>query len=183
MAENSEKEEKVADSPSQHNEDIARFHEIAAGIRKKYKLSNYDLIDLLLKKKVEVSHGMIPVSIFNNKELSALEAIVKYMKENLYFGSGKIAKLLNRNISTISSTYIKARKKLASEFAIGESKYFIPVDEISSRKFSVLESIAKFLKEKCNLSNKEIAKLLKRDTRTIWTVYSRAMKKEANHEE
>jgi Mn-dependent DtxR family transcriptional regulator len=180
LAENRKKEEKAADSPSQYKDDIEKFQEIAAGIRKKYKLSNYDLIDLLLKKRIEAHPDMIPVSIFDNKELSCLEAIAKYMKENLYFGSGKIAKLLNRNISTISSTYLKAKKKMPSEFVVKESKYFIPLTEISNRKFSVLESIVKFLKEKCSLGNNEIAKLLKRDSRTIWTVYARARKKEAN---
>jgi len=180
LAKNSKKEDKVDNSPSQYSSDISRFHEIASEIKKKYKITNYDLLDLLLKKKAGTQPEMIPVSIFDNAELSALEAITKYMKENLYFGSGKIAKLLNRNISTISSTYIKARKKMPSEFAVGDSKFFIPVAEISNRKFSVLESIVKFLKEKCSLPNNTIAKLLNRDSRTIWTVYARARKKEAN---
>lgn len=177
---NSKKEDKVVNSPSQYTSDINRFHELTAEIKKKYKITNYDLLDLLLKKKPETQPEMIPVSIFDNTELSALEAITKYMKENLYFGSGKIAKLLNRNISTISSTYIKAKKKLPAEFAIGDSKFFIPISEISTRKFSVLESIVKFLKEKCSLTNIQIAKLLKRDSKTIWTVYARARKKEAS---
>ena len=178
MAKDSKKEDKVDNSPSQYTSDIGKFHELASEIKKKYKITNYDLIDLLLKKKPESQPGMIPVSIFDNSELSALEAIAKYMKENLYLGSGKIAKLLNRNISTISSTYIKARKKMPSEFAIGDSEYFIPISEISTRKFSVLESIVKFLKEKCSLTNIQIAKLLKRDSKTIWTVYTRSRKKE-----
>lgn len=182
MAKNSKKEEKVDDSPSQYTSDIEQFHKIADEIKKKYNITKYDLIDLILNKKVATRHDMIPVSIFLNKNISALEAIVKYLRENLYFGSNKIAKLLNRNISTISSTYIKAKKKLPEEFVIGDSKYFIPIEEISSRKFSVLESIVKFLKEKCSLTNIKIAKLLNRDSRTIWTVYSRSKKKEENHE-
>ena len=151
---------------------------MASEIKDKYKLSSYDLIDILLKKKAEKPLDMIPVAIFDNKELSALEAIVKYMKETLKFGSGEIAKMLNRNISTISSTYIKTKKKLPSEFMITESKYFIPISALSNRNYSVLESIVRFLKKNLNLTNKEIAKLINRDTRTIWTVYSRAMKKE-----
>jgi len=182
VAKTSQKEDKVDNSPSQYTSDIGRFHEIAEEIKKKYKINKYDLIDLLLKKKVETAHDMIPVSLFNIKELSALEIIVKYMKENLYFGSGKIAKLLNRNISTISSTYIKAKKKFSPEFLIEDSKFFIPIEEISSRKFSVLESIVKFLKEKYSLTNIQIAKLLNKDSKTIWTVYARAKKKEENHE-
>lgn len=178
MAENPKKEEKVADSPSGYSADIAKFQQLAAAIRERYKLSNYDLIDVLLKQKIGKPLDMIPVSIFDNKELSCLEAIVKYMKENLRFGSGKTAKLLNRNISTISSTYMKARKKMPSEFFAKESRYFIPISEISNRRYSVLESIVRFLKKKHGLANNEIARLLNRDSRTIWTVYARAMKKE-----
>jgi len=178
LGKNSKKEEDVANSPSQYNADISKLHQLADELKKKYKITNYDLLDLLLKKRVESRPEMIPVSIFDNDKLSSLEAIIKYLKENLYFGSGKIAKILNRNISTISSTYGKAKSKLSSEFAIGDSKYFIPVEEISSRRFSVLESIVKFLKEKYSLSNNQIAKLLNRDSKTIWTVYARAKKKE-----
>jgi len=182
LVKNSKKKDEVDNSPSQYTSDINKFNEFADEIKKKYKITNYDLLDLLLKKKTETQPEMIPVSIFDNNELSALESITKYMRENLYFGSGKIAKLLNRNISTISSTYIKAKGKLPAEFAIGDSKFFIPISEISTRKFSVLESIVKFLKEKCSLTNIQIAKLLNRNSKTIWTVYTRAKKKEATDE-
>lgn len=178
MAENPKKEGKVAISPSSSNEDLQKFEELADKIKEKYKLSIYDLIDIILKKRVEKPLDMIPVSIFDNKKLSSLEAIVKYLRENLKFSSGEIAKLLKRNISTISSTYIKARKKMPSEFSVGKPKYFIPISAIADRNYSVLESIVRFLKKKFSLSNNEIAKLLNRDNRTIWTVYSRAMKKE-----
>ena len=178
MSQNPKKEGKESSSPSQYNNDIEKFQEIAAAIKEKYKLSNYDLIDVLLKQKVEKPLDMIPVAVFDNKSLSCLETVVKYMKENLKLGSGKSASLLNRNISTISSTYLKARKKLPTEFFIKKSKYYIPMSVIADRKFSVLESIVRFMKEKLSLSNKEIAGLLNRDNRTIWTVYSRAVKKE-----
>lgn len=177
MPENSKKEEKASDSPSSYNKDMQKFEQLASEIKGKYKLSNYDLIDVLLKQRVEKPLDMIPASIFDNKVLSALEAIVKYLRENLKFGSGKIAKMLNRNISTISSTYIKAKKKMPSEFVVKDTKYFIPISGLADRHYSVLESIVKFLKKKFSLSNNEIAKLLNRDNRTIWTINARAMKK------
>ena len=181
MTRKSEKEGKAAISPSnssnEYNSDIKKFHEIASKIKEKYSLNNYDLIDMLLKKKADKPIDMIPVSIFDNNKLGCLEAVVKYMKENLKLKSSKIAEMLGRNISTISSTYIKACKKHSSEFFVKESKHYIPIAVIANRNFSVMESIVKFLKEKLNLANKEIAKMLNRDTRTIWTVYSRAAKK------
>ena len=178
MGEKSKKEEKVASSPSSYTADIGKFKEFADGIKEKYKLSNYDLIDVLLKQGAAKQVDMIPVSVFNNKELSCLETVVKYMRENLKLSSGKIAQMLKRNISTISSTYINAGKKMPSEFFVKESKHYIPFSAIADRKYSVLEAITKFLKEKLSLTNNEIAKLLNRDNRTIWTVYSRAKKKE-----
>lgn len=177
MARKTKKEGEIADSPSSYTQDLQKFNKISLEIKEKYKLSNYDLIDMLLEKRAEKPLDMIPVSIFNNNLLSSLEAIVKYMKENLRLGSGEIAKLLKRDISTVSSTYIKSKKKMPSEFSVSHSKYFIPLSALSNRNYSILESIVKFLKKNLSLSNNEIARLLNRDNRTIWTVYSRAVKK------
>ena len=53
----------------------------------------------------------------------------------------------------------------------------IPSYIFKDRKLSVLEAIVKYLKEERQLSYHEIAVLLKRDDRTIWTVYNRVKKK------
>ena len=45
------------------------------------------------------------------------------------------------------------------------------------RKLSILEVLVEYLKDKKELSYHEIAVLLNRDDRTIWTVYSRVKKK------
>lgn len=45
------------------------------------------------------------------------------------------------------------------------------------RMLSVLEVLVEYLKDKKELSYHEIAVLLNRDDRTIWTVYSRVKKK------
>ena len=55
----------------------------------------------------------------------------------------------------------------------------IPSNILTDRSVSVLEAIVKYLKEKKNLTYHEIAVLLNRDDRTIWTVYQRARKKNA----
>jgi len=55
----------------------------------------------------------------------------------------------------------------------------IPSHILTDRSVSVLEAIVKYLKEKKNLTYHEIAVLLNRDDRTIWTVYQRARKKHA----
>ncbi|MFC1741506.1 sigma factor-like helix-turn-helix DNA-binding protein [Nanoarchaeota archaeon] len=48
------------------------------------------------------------------------------------------------------------------------------------RSLSPLESISEYLREVQGLSFHEIAVLMGRDDRTIWTCYSRAKKKRTN---
>ncbi len=55
----------------------------------------------------------------------------------------------------------------------------VPLSLLRDRSVSILESIVKYLKEKKKLTYHEIAVLLNRDDRTIWTVYNRARKKYA----
>jgi len=53
----------------------------------------------------------------------------------------------------------------------------IPVEIFQDRKVAVLERLSEYLKDKLALSYHEIAVLLNRDDRTIWTCYNRAKKK------
>jgi hypothetical protein len=55
----------------------------------------------------------------------------------------------------------------------------IPTSIFLDRTISVLEAITKYLKEEKNLTYHQIAVLLNRDDRTIWTCYNRAKKKNA----
>jgi len=56
----------------------------------------------------------------------------------------------------------------------------IPSSIFKDRTLSVLEAMVEYLKEKQNLTYHQIALLLNRDERNIWTVYSRAKKKRGN---
>ena len=115
---------------------------------------------------------MIPVSIFEDGRLSALEAVCKYLKEELELSYKKIAVLLNRDSRTIWSTYNNAVKNQRERLKLKESKFFIPASVFTNRKFSVLESIVSWLKDSFNLRYSEIAALLNRDERNIWAAYS-----------
>jgi len=57
------------------------------------------------------------------------------------------------------------------------SELSIPSSVFQNRNLSVLEAMVVYLKEDKSLKYSEIAKLLNRDDRTIWTVYNRAKKK------
>ena len=119
---------------------------------------------------------LLPISIFFNDDLSAFESITKYLKEEKNLRYSEIAKILNRDQRTIWCTYSKAKKKM-QERLICSSEITIPVSYVSKRNLSVLETITTYCKEELALSFNKISTLLKRDYRTIWTVYSRAQKK------
>ena len=117
----------------------------------------------------------VPVSIFN-KKLGSLESIVKYLKEDEKLSNKKIGELLNRDNRTVWAIYNKAKKKNPSRLDT-KSKITLPLKILKPRKLSVLESIVYYLKKHYELNYHEIALHLKRDDRTIWTVYNRAKNK------
>lgn len=111
---------------------------------------------------------LIPSSIFS-KSLSPLETVVKYLKENKRRSLKDIAKLLNRAKSNIYNTYKKAKNK--PTIVMGPTDYFIPLSTYRDKK-TVLKATVYYLKQQ-NLSFRQIGKLLQRNERTIWTVYTR----------
>ncbi|MBD3313091.1 hypothetical protein GF345_01480 [Candidatus Woesearchaeota archaeon] len=53
----------------------------------------------------------------------------------------------------------------------------IPSRIFKDRAVSVLEAIVEYMKDELDLTFHDIAKLLNRDDRTVWTCYSRTKKK------
>ena len=98
------------------------------------------------------------------------------MKENLKMNYNESAEVLNRDQRTIWTAYKKATEKQKEMIEIGKTLVFLPTSIFKDRKLTTLESIVVYLKEQ-GLKYSEIAKLLDRDQRNIWTVYSRARKK------
>ena len=138
-------------------------------VREEYKISRKDILNLI-EKEFE-----IPVKIFTSK-LGALEAITKYMKENLNMGYKEIAERLNRDQRTIWTAYSKAVEKQKKPFEIKKAGIIIPLSAFKKDKLTILESIVVYLKRK-NKKFVEIAELIERDQRNIWTIYSKAKKK------
>jgi hypothetical protein len=87
--------------------------------------------------------------IFDKNTIETLETITKHLKEI------KNLKLKNPQAA----------------------RYSIPITILSDRTLSALEHVTTYLKEDYNLTYKEIAILLNRDQRTIWTTYQRAIQK------
>ena len=143
-------------------------------LKQDHKLDSENIAELFGKTTRKDS---LPVSIFDNNELSCLETIVKFLKEEFGLTYHRIALMLNRDDRTIWTTYNVACKKRKERLHARDSKFYIPISIIKDRKLSVLESIVSYLKDEFNLRYSEIAAILRRDERNIWTVYNRAKKK------
>jgi hypothetical protein len=127
---------------------------------------------------------LLPSTIFVS-ELGCLEAVVKYLKENLEISFKNIAVKLEKSEANIRISYSNSKKKYAFAFDtityLTKDNHSGNVKLIPLRSFlnnlSMLESLVCFLKDEQNMRFSEIAKILSRDQRTIWTVYNRALKK------
>ena len=150
--------------------ELEKAKKLFLSIKDKYKLTSNDLKELL----EEVS---FPEAIFSEK-LTVLESVVKYLKEEKGFSLKKISGLVGRDQRNIWSVYDSTKKKYSKKFIVKDVKYWVPIS-IFLDKLSALESVVLYLKEEFSLNYHEIALLLKRDDRTIWTVYQRAKKKNA----
>ncbi|MDP7179803.1 MAG: hypothetical protein QF824_00850 [Candidatus Woesearchaeota archaeon] len=138
-------------------------------LQQKFNLSSDEILDFLDQKN---NLAYIPISIFNNK-LAPLEAVVLFLKNTLKFKFQKISYLLNRDQRTIWYTHKKATKKDVKLNI--SSKILVDISIFGDRKFSILESLVAHLKD--SLSLKQIAKLIGKSYKTIWTVDSRYKKK------
>ena len=136
-------------------------------IKNRYNLTNPQISKLTTTPKT------IPLNIFSTK-LGALEAITKYLKENINLPYIQIAKLLNRNQKTIWTAYHKSQQKHPTALTIKEQQ--IPIQIFKNKKLTILEALILHLRKQ-NLKYIEISELLNRDQRNIWTIYSRTKEK------
>jgi hypothetical protein len=68
------------------------------------------------------------------------------------------------------------KEKQDKPLKIKESEVTIPLSTLTDNRLTILESIILYLKKK-EFKFSEIAKLLGRDQRNIWTIYSRMKNK------
>jgi hypothetical protein len=143
------------------------------------KLEKLELLSNLineLKEDFIAKKEQIPVSIFNG-ELSSLETIVKFLKENRKLRNNEISSLLGRGDKTVWITYKNSKKKMPEKFKDIKHNITIPVSILKDRSLSVLENLVVYLKENYNFSFKKISLLIRRNNKTVWTVFNRAKKK------
>ena len=145
-------------------------------ISEKYALSFYEVLDRLRKKEGE-KVIVIPSFILREKNLGILEAVTKYLKEDLNLTYHKIAVLLNRDDRVVWVTYNKAIKKKKDRFVVPEPNYWLPVSIFTDTSLGPLEAVSKYIIDEAKLSFSDAAKLLNRDNRSIWACYNRSKKK------
>lgn len=150
-----------------HDEDFNKLKSLLKRLELKYNKNKKEVFALVEDEET------IPVSIFNNSALSIPEAIVKYFVEEKNYKYSKISGIIKRDQRTVWNFYNKARKKMPNSLKIEDSK-LIPASIFSKK--SLLETISVYLKKNFGLSYHEIAVLLNRDDRTIWTVCNRTKK-------
>ncbi len=153
------KQEIFSNSDNLNYKELQKLHQ---------KLSNY-----LSKLNKEY---FIPLSSFTTK-LAPLETVTKFLIENQNLTIKQTSQILNRSQKTIWQAYSSSKKKYHKKFIIKQEQFSIPISIFSNRKLSILEALVSYLKEIQNLKLSQIASLLDRDPRTIWTSYSRARRK------
>ncbi len=127
----------------------------------------------------EQQHIAILAYIFQSRPLTILEALVRHLVEERQFNYHSIGILIKRDERNIRDIYLHARAKQDKIISppLIKADFLIPLSVFADRKVSVMEALVTFLKTKYSLSFIQIAKLLQRDERTIWTAYHRAKKK------
>lgn len=132
---------------------------------------------MVLAKIKEESVVLIPLSVFLDRSISVLEAVSEYFMDEKGMSYHEIAVLLNRDDRTIWTCYNRAKKKRSKHVLAAEGGKCVPSSVFLDREVSVLEAITEYLKDEKGLSYHEMAVLLGRNDRTVWTCYNRAKKK------
>jgi len=139
------------------------------------EISPEAIVTLLQQFQFKEKQNNIPLCIFNKGKLSPLESTIKYLRENKKLSFIEIGSLINRQAIPIGITYRRAQKKNPLFYKL-TSLEVIPVSIFAHAKLSAFEAIVQYLsKQGKNLA--EIARLLGKDQRTIWTVLHRARRK------
>lgn len=158
---------------------LSSFSQELLSLLKKYDLSPSEAQKELGKLHApEHTQESFPLSIIS-EELTVLESLVKYLKEERAYTLHQIAEILGRNEKNIWHAYHNATRKKAKKFSLDPSSPTVPLKIFSEQELSPLETIVVYLKEKRELNYHAIAQVLLRDDRTIWTSYMRAKKKDA----
>jgi hypothetical protein len=133
--------------------------------------------DDALRSITEKEEFCVPLSVFERFELTFLEALIKYLHENQNMRFSEIAKSLNKNPVSVWGCYKKSKTKHPNQFSVDLSKGEVPLVIFTKEKFTISEALVHYLSTEKKMRYIEIAQLLHRDSRTVWSLAKRALKK------
>ncbi|MBI2582169.1 hypothetical protein HYV87_03540 [Candidatus Woesearchaeota archaeon] len=149
---------------------------LKAVLQKLQQEQNLQLPDLIKTFQEAKQEAQLPLSIFSHS-LEPAEALYKFLKENEGFSFQRIAQTMKRDQKSIWATYQRAQERRNQKFLVKEEKYLLPLSIFNNRSYSFLESVVFYLNSAYHLSNKEIAKLLRKTPNTIAVLMKRARDK------
>ncbi len=117
------------------------------------------------------SEVSIPLDAFG-KSLTPLESVVKYLRENKEFRFSEIAKFIGRDQRAVGVTYRLAARKHPDKLTVSAGSENIPAVIFKNKRLSAFEALVVYLKK--SRSYDEMARVLGKDYRIIWTIYNRA---------
>ncbi len=120
---------------------------------------------------------IIPLSIFLDRNVSVLEALCEYLKEEYNLSFAAIGRLANRDERNIWTAYTRAKEKRKHRMPTTNFDVTFPLSAVRDRSLSIFESIIVYLRDKKGISNNNLAAACNRSAKTISTVYTRAKKK------
>jgi len=161
----------VKETATTQEKTLQQLREAYALLRKEHNLSYEDILQQL--QQIETT---IPSSVFT-RQLSGLETITKYLKENQRLELKEIARRLNRTYRTVWGAYHASQQKYPALLTASPTPHHLPLSIFSERKLSVLETITHYLRAQHKLRYSQIAKILHRDPRTIWVTEHNAQGK------
>lgn len=140
--------------------EIAHLREIIHNIHSKYNVS-------FLEER------QIPINIFHGRKdvVKALASYLLFSQESISF----VSDLLCKKEREIHNLYDKS-----IDFS-SQGDNYVPVSifKKENNKRSIMESIVYYLRERKRMKLSEIANLLGRNQRTVWTMWHRANSKES----
>ena len=97
------------------------FHEISV-LTNRDERNIWTLYDRARKKRAAKTSStkkapvvQIPLSVVTDRSVSILEVVVEYLREQAHFSNHQIAVVLNRSDKTVSTVYMRTKKKRSIE--------------------------------------------------------------------
>ncbi|MBN1156874.1 hypothetical protein JXA85_04605 [Candidatus Woesearchaeota archaeon] len=96
--------------------------------------------------------------LVTDRTLFAINFLINELREKYNIGYDEVSKLITERQEQLNLSVV-------------------PLEIFSERPLGILECIVKFLREERGMSLNQIAKMLLRDNRTIWSSYNNSLKK------